>query len=88
MNLVYIVNMKRDDKGGGGGNIGVRTFGGSGRNRGTFHDPAGIAVDNKGYMIIADSRNHKLKVMYSAVWKELHLVFCTYGCFYRPKEPA
>ncbi len=40
----------------------VKTFGGSGREAGCFSDPAGIAVDDRGFMIIADSRNHRLQV--------------------------
>ena len=40
----------------------VRMFGGSGKEGGLFSDPAGITVDCIGNMIVADSRNHKLKV--------------------------
>ena len=37
-----------------------KSFGSSGSNPGQFSDPAGLVVDIKGNMIIADSRNHRL----------------------------
>ena len=53
LDFVYIMNVEKNT---------VRVFGGSGKDGGLFSDPAGITVDNKGNMIVADSRNHKLKV--------------------------
>ena len=53
LDLVYVVSCARND---------VRTFGGTGKLPGFFNDPAGIAVDRRGYMIVADSRNHRLQV--------------------------
>lgn len=40
----------------------VRKFGKLGRNLGEFRDPAGIAVDSFGNMIIADAGNNRLQV--------------------------
>merc|ERR1719206_1561191 len=39
---------------------GVSMFGHSGSGPGCFKDPAGLAVDSMGNMLIADSRNHRL----------------------------
>lgn len=47
LDLVYVVTMKTSS---------VRVFGGPGKENGKFSDPAGIAVDHKGNMIVADSR--------------------------------
>jgi len=38
----------------------MKSFGSSGSDPGQFSDPAGLVVDLKGNMIIADSRNHRL----------------------------
>jgi len=38
------------------------TFGKCGRNKGQFIEPAGLAVDSCGNMIIADAGNHRLQV--------------------------
>jgi len=40
--------------------LSMKSFGSSGSNPGQFSDPAGLVVDVKGNMIIADSRNHRL----------------------------
>ena len=40
----------------------VRTFGGSGRAPGLFGDPAGVAIDKSGNLIIADAKNNRLQV--------------------------
>lgn len=47
LDLVYVVTMKTST---------VRAFGGHGKEAGKFSDPAGIAVDCRGNMIVADSR--------------------------------
>ena len=39
---------------------GVTVFGRSGSGPGCFSDPAGLAVDRAGNMLVADSRNHRL----------------------------
>jgi len=39
---------------------GVTMFGGAGSGPGRFADPAGLAVDSQGNMLVADSRNHRL----------------------------
>ncbi len=57
LNLIYILNMSRES-----GVVTVKTFGGSGRAAGRFDDPAGITADGTGYVIVADSRNHRLQV--------------------------
>jgi len=53
LDLVYILDLKRGN---------VRTFGGSGKELDRFSDPAGIVADDLGNMIVADSRNHELKI--------------------------
>ena len=40
----------------------VRSFGSSGKKNGQFSDPAGLASDQFGNTIIADSRNHRIVV--------------------------
>ncbi len=52
LDVVYVIDMIM---------LEVDTFGGTGTKNGLFLDPAGIVVDDQGYMIVADSRNHKLK---------------------------
>ena len=47
LDKVYVVTMKTST---------VRVFGGTGKDPGRFSDPAGIVVDHKGNMIVADSR--------------------------------
>ena len=42
---------------------GVKVFGGSGTGPGQFWDPAGLAVDDLGNFIVADSRNHRLQLI-------------------------
>jgi len=42
----------------------VRSFGGSGRQGGKFRDPAGMAIDKSGNLIIADAGNHRLQASY------------------------
>ena len=42
---------------------GVKVFGGSGTGPGKFWDPAGLAVDDLGNMLVADSRNHRLQLI-------------------------
>jgi len=39
---------------------GVNMFGHTGSGPGCFNDPAGLAVDSVGNMLVADSRNHRL----------------------------
>ena len=39
-----------------------RILGSSGRGIGEFLDPAGIALDSQGNMIVADARNHRLQL--------------------------
>ena len=50
---VYVMDLERNA---------VRSFGTHGKGPAQFWDPAGIAVDKKGYMVVADSRNHRLQV--------------------------
>lgn len=40
--------------------LSMKSFGSTGSSPGQFSDPAGLVVDMKGNMIIADSRNHRL----------------------------
>jgi len=51
MDRVYILDLATK---------GVSMFGHSGSGPGCFKDPAGLAVDSMGNMLIADSRNHRL----------------------------
>ena len=53
LNCVYVYNMNTNIS---------RVFGNSGRRVGEFGDPAGIAVDSQGNMIVADARNHRLQL--------------------------
>ena len=39
---------------------GVKMFGHTGSGPGCFKDPAGLAVDSVGNMLVADSKNHRL----------------------------
>ena len=39
---------------------GVTVFGEPGSGPGCFSDPAGLAVDSVGNMLVADSRNHRV----------------------------
>ena len=48
---IYVVDEKTGD---------ARAFGESGRGGGQFSDPAGLAVDHQGNMMVADSKNHRL----------------------------
>ena len=48
---IYVVDEKTGD---------ARAFGESGRGEGQFSDPAGLAVDHQGNMMVADSKNHRL----------------------------
>ena len=41
----------------------LKVFGGSGTGPGQFWDPAGLAVDDVGNMLVADSRNHRLQLI-------------------------
>ena len=41
----------------------LKVFGGSGTGPGQFWDPAGLAVDDLGNFIVADSRNHRLQLI-------------------------
>jgi len=45
------------------GNL-IRTFGGKGQGSGQFKDPAGVVCDEDGFIIIADSRNHRIQVFH------------------------
>ena len=53
LNCVYVLNMNTNIS---------RVFGSSGRRVGEFGDPAGIAIDSQGNMIVADARNHRLQL--------------------------
>lgn len=53
LNCVYVYNMNTNIS---------RFFGKSGRGIGEFGDPAGIALDSQGNMIVADARNHRLQL--------------------------
>jgi len=53
LNQVYVVDMKNDRS---------RTFGGPGRAEGRFNDAAGVAVDDRGWTVVADAGNHRLQV--------------------------
>ena len=53
LDRIYVVDMNRTV---------VRTFGGSGRTPGLFGDPAGVAIDKSGNLIIADAKNNRLQV--------------------------
>jgi len=50
LNLVYVFNLEESD---------VMIFGGNEKS-GQFSDPAGLVVDGDGWMIVADSKNHRL----------------------------
>ena len=41
----------------------LKVFGGCGTGPGQFWDPAGLAVDDLGNFIVADSRNHRLQLI-------------------------
>ena len=53
LNCVYVYNINTNIS---------RFFGSSGRGVGEFGDPAGIALDSQGNMIVADARNHRLQL--------------------------
>ena len=53
LNCVYVYNMNTNIS---------RFFGTSGKGIGEFGDPAGIALDSQGNMIVADARNHRLQL--------------------------
>ncbi len=40
----------------------AHTFGSSGRGGGQFSDPAGVAVDRRGWMLVSDAANDRLQV--------------------------
>ena len=40
----------------------TNSFGGPGSKPGLFRDPSGIVCDLDGYIIVGDSRNHRIQV--------------------------
>ena len=53
LDCVYVLDPKKNT---------IKLFGASGRLPGQFNDPAGLAVDEKSNLIIADSRNHRVQI--------------------------
>ena len=52
LNKVYVLDPKKFES--------VRGFGSFGAGDGQLHDPAGLAVDDVGNILVADSKNHRL----------------------------
>jgi len=57
LDCIYILNLESE-----GGRCKNTTYGGTGTGPGCFSDPAGLAVDSLGNMLVADSRNHRVCV--------------------------
>ena len=65
-----------------------RFFGSSGRGIGEFIDPAGIALDSQGNMIVADARNHRLQVQPSRNFQGSYCYFqTTFQLFSKKRDP-